>query len=136
MDTLLIIGRLDALDKGLAEHFHSDGLQVFSTDDPEEGLQFCREQKPLLVFVEVDSPDQDNFDLLPRLREILDRDGRIVAVCNRYNERLDDYCEQLGANFALPQIQERSHFALFVRGLMSLMPPRSQRSREPLPAIA
>jgi DNA-binding response OmpR family regulator len=134
MDTLLVIGHLNALDNHLVELLQDEGLEVFVTRDAEEGLQFCRDEKPTLTFVEVDAPHQDNFDLLPRLREIVEGEGRIVAVCNRYNERLDHYCKQLGANFALPQIHQRSHFALFVRGLISLIPAKPYRARPALRA--
>lgn len=135
MDTLLVIGRLKALDSHMTEQLQAEGLDVFQTDDADEGLRFCLDEKPTLVFVEVDAHHQDNFDLLPRLRAALDSDGRIIAVCNRYAERLDDYCEALGANFALPQTHERAHFNLFVRGLISLIPTPRFRTQQALRAV-
>jgi DNA-binding response OmpR family regulator len=128
MDTLLVIGRVKALDGDPAERLEEEGLEILRTDDAEEGLRICRAERPALAFVEVDAPEHDHFDLLTRLRETLDSDGRIVAVCNRYSEALDDYCEEMGANLALPQSEQRANFGLFVRGLISLMPPKPART--------
>ena len=112
----------------------AEPLRPATTSFEASGPRAVGSLAPSLVFVEVDAPHQDNFDLLPRLRAALESDGRIIAVCSRYAERLDDYCEALGANFALPQMRERAHFNLFVRGLISLIPPRRHRTRPALRA--
>lgn len=122
MDTLLVVGHLQVLDEEMARSLEESGFSVLETQDAEEGMSFCRRENPALTFVEVDSPDGDHFALLPKLRRAMEHDGRIVAVCNRYSDALDDYCEKLGANFALPQVEDRANFALFVRGLMTLIP--------------
>lgn len=122
MDTVLVVGHLQVLDDELAKSLQDSGLAVVEARDAEEGMHICRSARPALAFVEVDSPDGDHFALLPKLRRAMERDGRIVAVCNRYSDALDDYCEKLGANFALPQVEDRANFALFVRGLITLIP--------------
>jgi hypothetical protein len=89
-------------------------------------VRICEQSQPVLAFVEVDSPDGDNFELLPMMRDALRANGRLVAVCNSYSDALDDYCETLGANMALPQADDRIDFKLYVRGLMTLMPGRTE----------
>ena len=96
-----------------------DALHVEMAD---EAVAICRHARPALVFVEVDSPDGDYFDLLPRLRGASSSSGRIVAICNRYSDALDDHCERLGANLTLPKVDVRADFKLFLRGLMTLIP--------------
>lgn len=121
METVLVVGRMPILDDELTKSLEGSGFRLTETQDPGEALSICEDSRPAIAFVEVDSPDSDHFGLLPQMRDAL-KHGRIVAICNRYSEALDDYCEELGADLALPQVTDRTRFNLFVRGLMTLIP--------------
>lgn len=122
MDTLLVVGQLQLSGGDLAKSLEGTGFSLFESCDSDDAVAICRRVRPALVFVEVDSPDGDYFDLLPRLRCASSNSGRIVAICNRYSDGLDDYCEELGANLTLPKVDVRTDFKLFLRGLMTLIP--------------
>ena len=128
MDTVLVVGRMPALDGESAKLPEISGFRLVETRDPGDAVRVCEQLKPALAFVEVDSPDGDNFELLSRMRGALSANGRLIAVCNRYSDALDDYCEALGANMALPQIDDRTDFKLYVRGLMTLIPEAAASS--------
>ena len=122
MDALLVVGQLQVPECDLAKSLEGSGFSLFETQDADEAVSICRRSHPALAFVEVDSPEGDNLNLLSRMRGALTPSGRIVAICNQYSVALDDHCERLGANLTLPKIDDRTDFTLFLRGLMTLIP--------------
>jgi CheY-like chemotaxis protein len=120
---------MPVLNGEVVKSLEESGFRLAETLDPDEAVSICERSKPAIAFVEVDAPQRDNFDVLRQIRDALQRRGRIVAICNRYSDALDDYCETLGANFARPQITDGANFKLLVRGLMTLIPAESDERR-------
>lgn len=120
MNNVVLIGRLEAMDEDLADSLRDDGIDVFSTDDTQLGISEGLSRGPALAFVEVDSPASDNFEAVSQLRREGDPSCRIVAVCNRYSPHVEKVCTALGADFTIPQTDDRSSLLLLIRGLLWL----------------
>lgn len=130
MDNVVLIGRLGALNEEMAECLLDDGIDVFCTDDSQSGIIAGVNQHPSLAFVEVDSPSYDNFEAISQLRKECGPFCRIVAVCNRYSPYVEKVCAALGADFTIPQTEDRTSLMLLIRGLLWLDRP-GVRGRNP-----
>lgn len=129
--TVMLIGKLDALDAQTADYLREDGIELVQTDDTQAGIEDGLQHEPKLAFVEVDSPANDNFEALAQLRKEGLPSFRIVAVCNRYSPHINRLCAALGADFTIPQTDDRSNLVLLIRGLMVLNPNENAFSRRP-----
>ncbi len=130
MESMLVIGHMPILDAELTRSLSKSGFRLTETVDPDEALAICDQSTPDIAFIEVDAPDHDNLGVIAPLRAAVSRNGRIVAICNRYSDALDDHCEQLGANLALPQPDDPTNFKLLVLGLMSMIPASTAASAQ------
>lgn len=131
MENVVLIGRLNALTEDMTDCLLDDGIDVFSTDDSQSGIIAGMGKSPSLAFVEVDSPVNDNFEAVSQLREECGDSCRIVAVCNRYSPYVEKVCTALGADFTIPQTEDRSSLLLLIRGLLWLDRKRGQRTVDP-----
>ncbi len=131
MENVVLIGRLNALTEDMTDCLLDDGIDVFSTDDSQSGIIAGLSRSPSVAFVEVDSPLNDNFEAVSQLREECGEACRIVAVCNRYSPYVEEVCTALGADFTIPQTEDRSSLLLLIRGLLWLDRARAQRNWNP-----
>jgi hypothetical protein len=65
-----------------------------------------------------------------QLREECGEACRIVAVCNRYSPYVEKVCTALGADFTIPQTDDRSSLLLLIRGLLWLDRSRVRHEQE------
>lgn len=127
MNNVVLIGRLDAMNEEMANCLLDDGIDIFSTDDSQSGIIAGLSRHPTLAFVEVDSPTNDNFEAVSQLRKECGSSCRIVAVCNRYSQYVEKVCTALGADFTIPQTEDRLSLLLLIRGLLWLDRPGFSR---------
>ena len=130
MDSVVLIGRLGALTDEMTDCLLDDGIDVFATDDSQSGILAGLSRHPSLAFVEVDSPANDNFEAVSQVRKECGSHCRIVAVCNRYSPYVEKVCSALGADFTIPQTEDRWSLMLLIRGLLWLDRP-APRDRNP-----
>lgn len=130
MENVVLIGQLNALTEDMTDCLLDDGIDVYATDDSQSGIIAGLSRSPSLAFVEVDSPINDNFEALSQLREECGDQCRIVAVCNRYSPYVEKVCTALGADFTIPQTEDRSSLLLLIRGLLWLDRSRLRQGQD------
>lgn len=96
--TILLVEDDPLLIKMYKAKFESDGLNLLTAEDGEEGLQTATTQKPNFIILDVMMPKMSGIDLLAKLKENAStKDIGVIVLSNLSQEKESKRALELGA---------------------------------------
>jgi DNA-binding NtrC family response regulator len=96
----------------VSETLSDNGLQIFTADDPERGLELMRRERPEIVLSDVVMPKMNGMELLSRILEVDPATDVILMTAHYSTEAAVEAikkgaCDYLNKPISLPVLRER-----------------------------
>jgi two-component system alkaline phosphatase synthesis response regulator PhoP len=100
---LLIEDNPDTLDL-LVFYFTTEGFQVISAQDGQDGLRKAFIEKPDLIFTDICMPNLDGIELITRLRKHADFQETKIVVYSTLDNKIASQAIQIGADLVVDKL--------------------------------
>lgn len=98
--TVLVVDDEIALVKALETVLKSEGYNVITANDGEEGFKMCHDHRPDLILLDILMPHLDGLGMLEKLRTCKDdfcKNVPVIILTNLTNEDFEKNANKLGA---------------------------------------
>lgn len=98
---ILIIDDEAALQQAIKLAFKNEGYQLYFADNGQQGLEVFREQKPELIFLDLQMPVMNGYQFLEAIHITPNDLFTVIAITGHGVDREIEHCYKLGVDFFL-----------------------------------